>query len=470
MNKKFWLSLYVIVGGLINPGLAGAHAFSQDYTLPLPLSVFLYGGAGAIAASFFIIGLFLKEKSKTGQKTRDISRLTIVRWVRSDLSRNFLKASGLLILALLVAAGLVGTQFSLSNIAPVFIWVIFTVGFSYLIAIFGNFWPALNPWRTIAGWVGEEKGILDYPKKLGYWPAVVLYFLFIWNEVVAGGESAVPRNLSTIILGYSFINIVGSYLFGIRDWFRYGEFLSVFFNLLGRMSPFEEKSGKIFLRPPFLGVLSKPVESFSQVVFIIFILSSTAYDGFRETTSWLRFDLWAYPFYENFGEGGSRLFETVGLIFSPLLFLGFYLLFVYFSKIVTGSREKFLPLSFQFAPSLLPIALVYHVAHYYTLLVIQGQSIIYLISDPFGLGWDLFGTSGYQVNVGILRADTIWYTQVGLIVLGHIAAVYLSHLIALRVFKSGRLATISQLPMLLLMVLYTLTGLWILAQPLGFAG
>lgn len=468
LKKKFWLSLYILLGTLINPGLAGAHAFSQEYTLPLPLSIFLYGGAGAIAVSFLIIGLFLNEKKMVSDyKVRDITKFGLVRWLTSSIFRGVLKWFSLLFLLLLIASGIFGTQFSLSNISPIFVWVIFMLGFTYLVALFGNFWPAVNPWKTIGDWVGEDKGVLSYPKVLSYWPALILYFLFIWNEIVSG-EASIPRNLSTIILGYSFINVLGSYLFGLRDWFKYGEFFSVFFDLVGRMSPFEARGGKILLRPPLVGLLAKPAEGFSQVVFILFMLSSTAFDGFQATSSWLSLDLWAYEYYQGLGDGGERLFKTFGLMVSPVVLLGTYLLTIYLSRVATKSKQSFKSLAFSFAPSLLPIALVYNIAHYFQVLATQGQGIIYLISDPLGQGWNIFGTANYQVDVGILRADTVWYTQVGFIVLGHIAAVYLAHLIALKIFKSQKLALVSQVPMLLLMVGYTLAGLWLLAQPISF--
>lgn len=468
MKKKLGLGLYLLIGSLINPATAGAHAFSQNYTLPIPLSIFLYGGAGAIAVSFLIIGLFLNEKKSVfNYKVRDISKLGVVNLLTGRIFKNVLKWFSFLFFLLLIFAGIVGTQFPLSNISPTFVWIIFILGFTYLTAIFGNFWPAVNPWKTIGEWVGEDRGVLTYPKALSYWPALILYFLFIWNEVVSG-EASIPRNLSTIILGYSFINVLGTYLFGLKDWFKYGEFFSVFFDLIGRMSPIEAKGGKILLRPPLVGLLAKPAENFSQVLFILFMLSSTAFDSFQATSSWLRIDLWAYEFYQVLGDGGERLFKTFGLMISPVILLVTYLLTIYLSRVATKSKQSFKSLAFSFAPSLLPIALVYNIAHYFNVLATQGQGIIYLISDPLGLGWNIFGTSSYQVNVEVMRADTIWYTQVGIIILGHIAAVYLAHLIALKIFKSQKLALVSQIPMLLLMVGYTLAGLWLLAQPINF--
>ena len=115
----------------------------------------------------------------------------------------------------------------------------------------------------------------------------------------------------------------------------------------------------------------------------------------------------------------------------------------------------------------MPIAVAYQVAHYYTLLLVQGQAIVRHVSDPFGWGWDLFGTSGFTINAAVIGADTVWYSQIALIVAGHVIAVYLAHVTALRLFENYRRALWSQIPILVLMVLYTVSSLWILSQPIA---
>ena len=120
--------------------------------------------------------------------------------------------------------------------------------------------------------------------------------------------------------------------------------------------------------------------------------------------------------------------------------------------------------AYVFSP--VPIAIAYQVAHYYTYLLIQGQAIIALLSDPFGWGWDLFGTADYRINVNIIGADTVWYSQIALIVAGHVVALYLAHVAALRLMRDPKLAMRSQYPMLALMILYTVFSLWLLSQPI----
>ncbi|HET7271103.1 MAG TPA: hypothetical protein VFI90_08435, partial [Rubrobacter sp.] len=157
--------------------------------------------------------------------------------------------------------------------------------------------------------------------------------------------------------------------------------------------------------------------------------------------------------------------QTLGVILLPTLFFGIYLGFVQLSRIFGRGRDfgRFVA---AYAFSLVPIAIAYQMAHYYTYLLIQGQMIISLVSDPFGWGWDLFGTADFEPYYGIVGAGFVWYSQVALIVVGHVIAVYLAHSTSLRLLRDPGRAFRSQIPMLLLMVLYTITSLWILAQPI----
>jgi hypothetical protein len=118
-----------------------------------------------------------------------------------------------------------------------------------------------------------------------------------------------------------------------------------------------------------------------------------------------------------------------------------------------------------FVLTLLPITIAYHIAHYLPFFLVAGQLIIPLASDPLGVGWDLFGTSLYRLDVAIMDAALIWYAAVTAIVAGHVLGVYLAHVTALQAFADRRLALRSQYPMLALMVSYTMLSLWILAQP-----
>jgi hypothetical protein len=158
-------------------------------------------------------------------------------------------------------------------------------------------------------------------------------------------------------------------------------------------------------------------------------------------------------------------YETAGLLLSPLVYLLIYLAFVALAKAAARSEVPLRELSLRFAFSLVPIALTYNLAHYFTLLPTQGLQIVRLVSDPLGRGWNLFGTARWFA-APVIDAGTVWHTQVALILFGHIVSVYLAHLEALKIFRDQRQAALSQVPMLFLMVAYTTIGLWILSLPI----
>ncbi len=456
------------------PELVSAHAFGKLYNLPVPFWLYLYGGAAAIIVSFLIIGYFLgKSKASFNYPTLNLSKYSFFDILTSNEFLLPFQIISLLLLLLTISTGIFGVNSAYANFNMTFFWIIFLLGGAYLTALIGDFYSVTNPRKVLTAWLEKLfkhkfEGIVKYPKKWGYFPALGFYFIFIWIELL--GQTT-PFKLSFIIIQYSVVSLLGIYIFGKDSWFKYGEFFGVFFNLISKMAPLEVKTGKagkLYLRPPFVGLLKTGAEHFSELLFILFMLSSTAFDGFRETTPWVRF------YWQNFdkvlrpilGENSNLVFQTVGLLISPLLFLVVYLVLLFMSKIITGAKASLYELSLKFAYTLLPVALVYNIAHYYTLLLTQGQEIIRLISDPFGFGWNLLGTAEYQSNLSVIDAGTTWHLQVAFILLGHIAGVYLAHMVALKEFPTHKQAIVSQIPLLLLMVTYTMIGLWILSQPI----
>jgi hypothetical protein len=191
-----------------------------------------------------------------------------------------------------------------------------------------------------------------------------------------------------------------------------------------------------------------------------------AFDGFTATPAWARLESVLYAALAPVGDGRLTVIGTLGLIAFPIAFVLVYGLFAAWMARAAGGELSTGAIARMFVLSLVPIAIAYHLAHYLTYLLIQGQLVIRLASDPFGLGWNLLGTGHYRPDVGIVGARFAWYAAVVAIVLGHIIAVYVAHLIALREFSDRRRAIRSQFPMLVLMVGYTMVSLWIIAQPI----
>jgi hypothetical protein len=235
-------------------------------------------------------------------------------------------------------------------------------------------------------------------------------------------------------------------------------------------------------RVPFTGLLEERADHLSLVLFILFMLSSTAFDGLHATQPWAAI-FWKsiYPQIAPFFSPAPGqtyalsaqlyyVWQWLSLWVSPLVYLAVFVAFVAFAKAVTRSAHPLPELVLRFALSLVPIAFVYHVTHYYTLLLAQGGQVVRLLSDPFGFGWDVFGTARAAIEPYVIDVEAIWHTQVALILFGHIISVYLAHIEALRIFPTPRGAAVSQLPMLGLMVLFTTLGLWILSLPLSTGG
>lgn len=352
----------------------------------------------------------------------------------------------------------------------------------YLCALLGNLEPTLNPWRGLAAllgrlWPASCAGRWAYPARLGHAPALLALLALAWVELHTQWG---PRGLGLLLLAYSGWTLLGVVAFGAPAWFARGDLLAVWMRLLGALAPLGfARPGQVWLRAPGAGLLQLRVAEPALLLFVLLLLAATALDGLRATAPWAQWfwvDLyqWLEPWVGKDPVAAYHrmqplylLFSSAALLLAPALYLAIYLLAVALAGRLGGGSQGTAALALRFAPSLLPIALVYHMAHYYPLLLAQGPKILGLLSDPFGWRWDLFGSRELLRGGWTVAADSIWHTQLALIVGGHIVGVYIAHLEAFRLFPGRRRAALSQLPMLALMMAYTAFGLWILAQPLA---
>ncbi len=442
-----------------------AHAFGQNYTLPLPVWLYLWGGSVAIIVSFFLIAFFFRNSKPTKHKS-----LLTLKAPNTEIVLFFViiaRTIFIVLFATVIIAGLIASQSPTENFAPVAFWIIFYLGITYLSAIFGGFWEKVNPLYLLTSLFNFKKK-LNYPPKLAYFPALVFYLFLIWLELASNGLGIKPKFISDLLIIYSLFTFLGSYIFGYKTWFKYADFFSVFFSTIAKISPIKIQNKKILLNFD----LSGEAKNLSLLFFIMFALASTAFDGFRQTKTWITFFDWIdssiYLIFKSSLQ--SSAIETLALLFSPFVFLYLYMLSIVAMKQVVKTQFSVVSLALKFAFTLIPIATAYNVAHYFSLLFIQGQSAIFQISDPFNLGWNLFGTANYKINVALLSASSIWNVEVATIILGHIAAVYFAHIKAQEVYVQNKKTIVSQIPMLILMIIYTMTGLWILSQPLTLKG
>ena len=378
------------------------------------------------------------------------------------------RSAALLLFVFTILAGFIGVQDPYRNLITTMVWVVWWVGFAFVCALAGDLWALVNPFSIPPG-----KARLTYPPRLGAWPAVVLFFGFAWAELV-WRDNDVPAYLASAIVGYSLLTWLGMLLFGREQWLRSGEAFSIAFGILGRFAPLYGERRELRLRPPGAGLLARERVPVSLAVFVLLMLASVTCDGFFETPLMrsLETAVHASPALAsalfNLSEWGldeSQLIASATLAAFPVGFAAVFWLTAWAMVRAARGNIPATEVACAFVLTLVPIAVAYHLAHYFSLLVTAGQFIIPLASDPLGFGWDLFGTAAYKVDLGALSPYVFWYGAVILIVAGHVIAVVLAHVTALRVFGAPAAAAASQIPMVALMVAYTMLSLWILAQP-----
>jgi hypothetical protein len=449
-----------------------AHGLVARSDLPIPQWLFGWAAAMVLLVSFVALAVLWPEPKLQHEHWRPMPG-ALSRVLGSRPLEILCGAIGAALLVLVVYAGLRGTQSSTANFTPTFIYVIFWLGLVPLSVLFGDVFRAFNPWRAIGravGWSaarvarGGLPAPLTYPERLGHWPAAVGIFLFAVMELVASNGDQ-PDTLAIATLLYSALTFVAMALYGVETWIARGEAYSVYFNLFSRVSPVEMRDGVLGLRRP-LSALADLKPGAGTVPLLAVMIGSVSFDGGAEAPIWTGIAPDIARFFQDLGLSPQRALELtflLGLIAAILLVYGFYRLGVLGAKSVGGgfSAER---LARAFVHTLVPIALVYVAAHYFTLLLFQSQALGYLISDPLGDGSNFFGTANSQIDYTLIGSNGTWYWQVGFIVTGHVAALTLAHDRALALYDSARLAVRSQYWMLAIMVGFTSLALWLLSQ------
>jgi hypothetical protein len=315
----------------------------------------------------------------------------------------------------------------------------------------GDLWRVISPFPALAAGVDRVRGRpAGVPYLLGHWPAVGLLFGFVWLEL-AYPDRADPRQLAVAVLVYTAVVVAGAARWG-EPFLRQGEAFAAFFGVLSAMAPvYADDEGRLRLRPPLSGLTTMEVLP-GTVALILVALGSTTFDGFSRTRIWV-------DRVSGLGKWPLMVALTAGLVVTIAVVGAAYVLAMKAAAARTG-RELH-QLTRLFAHSLVPIVFVYAVAHYFSYLLFEGQAVLSLASDPFGRGWDLFGTAERAIDYRVVSPRVVSWVQVGAIVSGHVAGVVLAHDRALAAFP-GPLATRSQYPLLAAMVLFTVGGLTLL--------
>ena len=289
-------------------------------------------------------------------------------------------------------------------------------------------------------------------------------FAFTWIELASGwGEN--PAMLVTAALGYALLTLAAQVYFGVETWTRNGEAFAVYFDMFARMSIWETRDWVLGVRRP-LGGLPRLDQTAGTVAFVTVMIGTVTFDGLSQGPLWRNVSDGVVEALDGLGIGAltaSKVAATFGLLLGVGIVAGFYRLGIEGARSVGGGLSLH-QLEYGFIHSLVPIAAVYVAAHYMTFLAFEGQAIFYLASDPFGQGWDLFGTVNSGIDYTIFPQEDTWYVQVAVVVVGHVAALMLAHDRALVLYGDSRLAVRSQYWMLGVMVGFTSLALWLLAQ------
>ena len=450
---------------------AYGHAGERGFIMLLPTGLFQAGGTAAVAASFLVVAWFRGAVLHRAMES--------LRWRAIPASRGLrgTNAAAATLLVVLVTAGLAGSRDPLANPLPLAVWTLLWVGLTFVHAVFGYVWPHLDPWRPLASLArrvllrsDDTSPLLPWPRALGRWPAVLLLLLFAWFELVFPAPRD-PAVLAVAVTGYSLLTVTGMVLFGYGTWTREAEIFSCFFRMVSALAPLrvtgENAERRLTLTLPgsrLPGIGELPA---AGVVFVVCALATVSFDGLSRTFWWL--DLGGFNPLEHPGRTALVGWNTLGLLAAAAGLLAAFALCTLAGARWSGSPP---PSALRrFVVSIIPIAFGYHFAHYLPSFLVDVQYAYRALSDPMAQGWNLLGGRDFHVTASFLThhasVEAIWYAQVSAIVVAHVVAVVVLHALAGDVAGGRRTQVLSQLPLTLLMIAYTLFGLWLLSTPVA---
>jgi hypothetical protein len=458
-----------------------AHALAARQDLPVPAWLFAWGASIVLIVSFFALATGWRkprfEETHWRPFGAGLSRLLTGRPVQALCG-----LIGVFLLGVAVYAGLRGTEAPDRNFALTFLFVTAWLGFPVFSALLGDVFRPFNPWRAVgrvagAGFraiAGQRPAHLAYPEALGRWPAAIGLLAVVWLEVVYGSSGGVavgldPETAAVATLLYSVYTLAMMALFGVEEWCERGEVFSVYFGMFSQLGWFGAEEGRLGRRRPLSAATSWATLPGSAAV-VIASIASTSFDGASEGA--LRSPIVStFDWFADRGVGLTASLRLTDTIFMLACFAGValvYMLGVRGMRTVRGA-PSLATLRAGFAHTLIPIALAYLVAHYFSLFVFQEQAqFTYLLSDPLGTAsTDLFGTASGGIDFTILSANAIWYVQVGALIVGHVLGLTLAHDRALVYWPDYRQAARSQYWMLAVMVAFTCLGLYLLSAANG---
>ena len=482
MIVRSWAA--VALATLALPESAAAHGVISPDDVPIPFWLLAAGASVILVMSFAALAVAWPSPRLEADRWRPLPAIASGLLV-NRVTEALAGAAGVLLLALTVWSGFGGTDQVGFNFSVTFVFVTAWLGLVVLSVVLGDVFRAVNPWRALAragGWsLHRVTGRMlaepiPYPERLGRWPAVAALVAFVWLELSFGVRGlpdegieipgAAPEDVALAAVFYSLYTLLAMAVFGVDTWLRRGEAFSVYFGMFASLAPLEVRDRTLGRRPWLSGATRWAGGVPGSAALVLAAIGVTVFDDARDaliSRYWI--DLWS----SLTGAGvesldARRLASTIVMALVLAAVAAAFLLGVAAMRRLAPG-PSLAALSRAFAHSFIPIALAFLVAHYFSYFVQQEQAqFTYLISDPLGRGWDLFGTAGYRIDFAVLGAGLVWSVQVAALVLGHAVALALAHDRSLAVYASVREARRSQYAMLALMVAFTLLALALISE------
>ena len=451
-----------------------AHAAPISYRFPLPIWIYVLAAGTAVGLSAPAAAFAVREGERPAWRSRNLYpglrrlRLGPIGLVLSTILLGFVLLGGL-------GGRTVQAREFFENPATVLVWVDFWVGLGLVSAFVGNAWDFVSPLSAAARAVDRllaRRGVapLAYPERLGQWPAVVLLLGWSWAELI-WDPAKEPRTVAAAVLVYCMATILGAALFGAEAWLGSVELFTVFARAFARFAPTEleprapddwlataPEERVVRLRLFGAGVRADPALPSGGGAFVLATLATVVYDGWSQTNRFAAFEGWFLDHWSWLGRHVDLLRTSLMLAIVAAFVLAFLLVCALLGEGGVSEAAR------RYAPTLIPIAAVYFAAHYFDYILIAGQSTLAVLVDPLGHSWNPGGLGEYGLWKGIAPPAGVWWTQIVLIVAGHVAGIVAAHRVALRRRAAPTQLLLRQAPLVLLMVAYTVAGLWVLAQ------
>lgn len=444
-----------------------SHAFGQRYELPIPLVLFIFGGAAAVLLSFLLVTR-QKATPPSAIKPADQTHITPFSWLPASIS--------FVLLAAMIATGIFGSQTLAENILPTIFWLGIWIVVPLSCGLIGNWTQPLNPFAQVAKLADSQKfrqlilarkNPLNWPSRLGWWPAVTLFFITACGELIFNQTATLPAVTASALLVYFIASALGGLIFG-RPWLKYGEVFNVLFDTWGRLGYFRfGQTGN----NGFAGGLSATFEaSLSRIVFVMLLLGSVSFDGLLATPAWSQLQH-QLPASIAVGTPALQLLNTVFFVALTAIMLAVFTGFsIGVSKAGGKKTTPFVALA-ELLASLLPISFGYLLAHNLQYVVTNGQLLFPLLGNPVGKEWwpihlPFPFNDSFEVNVNLLSNATFWYIAIIVVIAVHIVAVIIAHKHIGTISNNKEKTRQAEYPWLIAMVGYTMLSLWLLAQPL----